>query len=281
MIRLGIIGTESFHTDSILKYLKTLPDIEVTAILGENPDTTKTILDKYSLDCEVSSAEEMMDRVDGVIVTLRDGAKHLDALRPFFGHDIALWIDKPFTASVADATELSELIKKHNTPFSGGSFIKYTDAVQAVKAEYARIGDSCMSAYMSFWIQLDSEYSGMHFYSHHLIESTLEAFGLGIRSVYAKLIGDKLMVTASYDNFVVAMNYAIGGSPAYCGVFGKKSSFITEISYGDAEDRQIDEFIEVIKSRKSPYSADFFLTAVKVSNAIEQSIKDGEEVAIR
>lgn len=280
MIRLGIIGTESSHTDSILSYVSTLSDVKISAILGDNPDRTKMILDKYSLDCEVMSPEDMIGRVDGIMVTLRDGAKHLDAVRPFFGHNIPLWIDKPYTASVDDAKELSELIKKHNTPFSGGSFIKLTDGVQCIKEEYNRIKDECMSGYLSFWTQLKSEYSGMHFYSHHLIESTLEVFGTDMRSVYAKLVDESLVVTASYDSFIVTMNYAVGTRPLYGGVFGKKSSFMTEIDFGNAENMQVDEFLEVIKTGKSPYSVDFFLTAVKISNAIEKSMLNGREVTI-
>ncbi len=281
MIKLGIIGTESTHTDSILNYLTSLSSVEVTAILGDDPAETKRLLQKYSLDCEVFSADEMIDRVDGVMITLRDGAKHLDAARPFLDKSIALWIDKPFTASENDARELLSLIEKYNTPFSGGSFIKLTDGVQRLKREYIRIKEQCMSGYMSFWTQLDSPYSGMHFYSHHLIESVLEAFGTDIRSVFAKLKGESLVVTASYNSFCVLMNYAVARKPLYGGVFGKESSFMTEIDFGDAENKQIDEFIQLIKTKKSPYSADFFLTAVKISNAIELSLSTGKEVEIQ
>ncbi len=280
MIRIGLIGTESSHTDSILRRLAELDDVEVTAVFGDEPNDTKRKMTEFGLDCEVFSVEEMIGKVDGVMVTMRDGAEHLAALRPLFGHNIAMWVDKPFTASVEDAEELVALIKKHNTPFSGGSFIKMTEGVQAVKKEYNRIKDNCMSAYMSFWTKLESKYSGMHFYSHHLIESVLEAFGLEIRAVNAKRKGDCLVVTAEYDNFYVLMNYAVNAEPVHAGVFGKDSSLMCEVSFGNAENEQVDEFVEVIKTGKSPYPPEFFLAAVKVSNAIEESMKTGKEVKI-
>lgn len=280
MIRLGIIGTESSHTVSILNYLKEIEDVELTAICGENREATDKVLKQFHLDCEVASPEEMIGRVDGVMLTMRDGAEHLKAVRPLFGHDIAIWIDKPFTASVADAIELLSLIEKHHTPFSGGTFIKLTEGVQAVKKEYERIKDHCMSGYLSFWTQLESPYSGMHFYSHHLIESVLEAFGCEVRSVLAKRTEDSLSVIAAYDGFQVLMNYGVHALPLYGGVFGSESSFMTEFDFGDANRWQLEEFFDVIKTGKSPYPPEFFLTAVKMSNAIEQSMKTGREILL-
>ena len=280
MIRLGIIGTESSHTISILNHIKEIENVEVTAICGDNREDTEKVLEQFHLDCEVASPEEMIGRVDGVMLTMRDGAEHLKAVRPLIGHDIAIWIDKPFTASVADAKELLSLLEQSRTPFSGGSYIKLTEGVQSVKKEYERIKDTCMSGYLSFWTQLESPYSGMHFYSHHLIESVLEAFGCGVRSVLAKRTGDSLAVIAAYDGFQVLMNYGVHEMPLHGGVFGSKSSFMTKIDFGDADQKQFEEFLDVIKSKKSPYSPEFFLTAVKMSNAIERSMKIGREVLL-
>ncbi len=280
MIRIGIIGVESNHTRSVVRHIKERQDVTVTAILGETPELTADALEKYGLDCGVACVEEMIGKVDGVMVMLRDGALHLEAVRPLLGHGIAIWADKPFTASVEDAQELLDLLAKHQTPFSGGSHIKMTGGVQAVKAQFEANRDQCMSGYMSYWTHLDSPYSGPHFYAHHLIESMLEAFGTDVRSVTAKCCGDSLAVIASYGKFPVLMNYGVNTYPVHGGFFGEKNSFVAEIVPDGNDQRQLEEFLEVVRTGVSPYSPEFFLTAVKVSNAIVESMRSGVEVKI-
>ena len=99
-----------------------------------------------------------------------------------------------------------------------------------------------------------------------------------MRSALAKHTGDSLAVIAAYDGFQVLMNYGVHALPLHGGVFGCESSFMTEFDFGDADQKQFEEFLDVIKSKKSPYPPEFFLTAVKMSNAIEQSMKIGREV---
>lgn len=278
MLRLGIIGAESSHTNAFLDLLQQRTDTVVTAICGENEEALKKITDKYHLQCVVDSPADMVGKADAVLVTLRDGAAHLEAVRPLIGHDIAVWVDKPFTVSVSDAKELLRLFKENHTIFSGGTSIKMSAELHLLKQKYQEIGDECLSGYLAYQTYLDGPYSGMHFYSHHLIESMLSVFGCGIRSVLAKRSGDSLAAIASYDGFNVLMNYGVMAPPLYVGVFGQKSSFMTQYRADDGLALQLEEFLTAVKQKKSPYPPEFFLTAVKVCNAVEISMTEEREV---
>ncbi len=280
MIRLGIIGTDSTHAEAILKSAIKYDQVSIEAIYGESEASAERLLKNYNLSCPILSPQDMIGKVDGVMITLRDGTTHLKAVRPLFGHDIALWIDKPFTVSVPDASELVNAINQYNIPYSGGSCVKMASGIQKLKQEYERIKTQCLSGYMSFQIKLDSPYSGIHFYSHHLIECVLEVFGCGVQSVLAKRSANSLAAIVQYHDFHVILNFGVERNPIYGGVFGTESSFMTEINLDNTHERQFEEFLDVIKTGRSPYSTDFFLTAVKVSNAIEQSLQTKKEIQI-
>lgn len=278
MLRIGIIGTESYHSDAFIDLLQNRRDASLTAIWGENDESSKKLAEKYGLDCFVNSPTDMVGKIDAVMVTLRDGAAHLEAVRPFIGHNIAVWVSKPFTVSVRDAKELLSLFKENHTIFSGGTCIKMSAQLKDLKQRVQALGNDCLSGYMAYWTYLEGPYNGMHFYSHHLIESVLHVFGLGVRSVFAKRSGESLAVTAAYDSFNVLMNYGVKTQPLHAGVFGQNSSFMTEYSADDGLKLQLEEFISAIHSGKSPYTPEFFLMAVKICNAIEMSMAKKREV---
>lgn len=277
-LKIGIVGTESYHSYEFFEIIKNRSDTVLTAVWGENEESQNAFAEKCGIDCFADTPADMADKIDAVLITLRDGAAHLEAARPFIGKNIAVWVDKPFTVSVKDAKELINLFAQNGTVFSGGTSIKMSPQFKDLKERFITLGSDCLSGYMAYQTILDSPYSGMHFYSHHLIESVLCVFGTSVRSVFAKRSGNGLAAIASYDNFNVLMNYGVKNEPLHAGVFGSESSFMTEYDTSGGLKLLFDEFINAAGTGVSPYSPEFFLTAVKMCNAIEISVKEHREV---
>ena len=280
MVRLGIIGAESSHVDGFWNVIRQRTDVSLTAIWAESAAAKEKIATVLQLDCEVDFPADMIGKVDAVLVTLRDGANHLEAVRPLIGKNIAVWMDKPFTVSVADAKELLRLLTDSHTIFSGGSSIKLAPELKTAREKVQRMGQDCLSGYLAYQTMLDSPYSGMHFYSHHLIESALFVFGCGVRSVFAKRSGESLSVIASYDTFHVLLNYGVAVQPLHVGVFGKSESFLMKYDADIRLAQSLEEFLTAIAQGKPPYPPEFFLTAVRMCNAIIRSMEQGREVAL-
>lgn len=280
MVRLGIIGAESSHVDGFLHAIRQREDVALHAIWGENAAAKEKIANALQLECEVDSPADMVGKVDAVLVTLRDGAKHLEAVRPLIGQNIAVWMDKPFAVSVSDAKELLQLLTDSHTIFSGGSSVKLASELKTAQQKFRQMGKDCLSGYLAYQTMLESPYSGMHFYSHHLIESALLVFGCNVRSVFAKRSGESLSVIAAYDTFHLLLNYGVAVQPLHVGVFGKSESFLSEYDADIKLSQSLDEFLTAIANKQSPYPPEFFLTAVKLCNAIIQSMEQRREVVL-
>lgn len=283
MIRIGIFGVESTHTDLFIRIAEEYDDVCVAAISGETPELTEKFKKSHNLKCEYVEPERLAELSNLILITVRDGAKHRKCVERCVKNGCAVWIDKPFTASVKDAQWMTDFFEENNITYAGGTCVRYTKAILDMKKYFDKNRETCLSGYVSYKVYLDGPYSGIHFYSHHAIESMLYVFGTGVKSVFAKRTDENLSVIAGYEGFNVIINYAVGAMPFFCGIFGESgvySSCVTKEEEKVAWYVQFEEMIEMVRSKKSPQSRDFFITAVKVSNAIVKSMNEKIEVTL-
>lgn len=124
---------------------------------------------------------------------------------------------------------------------------------------------------------MDSPYGGIHFYSHHLIESALYAFGYDVKSVFAKRNNRNVIAVLTYDNFSVILNFASGYGDQYIGLCGNDVC-MEKMELNKCIDLQFEQFAETVKTNSNPFPAIHFVTSVKVSNAIEKSMDAKREI---
>ena len=107
MFRIGLLGSENSHADIFSKLyngyqedvIGEFDDIQVVATYSKYPGVDEKIKAKYGVEFIAKSPEEMLGKVDAVIVTARDGRDHAKFVRPFIEAGSPAFIDKPFTVS--------------------------------------------------------------------------------------------------------------------------------------------------------------------------------------
>lgn len=149
MIKLGILDFDSSHCVEFAKRLnhKLVAEEQwvsgaqvVVACPGESklsperiPGFTAT-MKKLEIPL-VEKPEDMIGKVDGLLIEAVDGSVHLQRARPFLEAGIPCFIDKPFTCSVADARKLITMAEKHKCPIFSSSSLRYApDLVSFLKA---------------------------------------------------------------------------------------------------------------------------------------------------
>jgi hypothetical protein len=139
-IRVGLVGLDTSHAVAFTQLLNDAlrpdhvpgarvvaafkwgsPDIEASASRIEK--FTAELRDTWKIEL-VDSIDELVRRVDAVVLASVDGRVHLAQARAVLAARKPLFVDKPFTASVKDAVAL----------FSSSS-LRYTDDVQGVKRD--------------------------------------------------------------------------------------------------------------------------------------------------
>jgi predicted dehydrogenase len=114
--------------------------------------------------------------VDGVLICHGEGAQHRAAASPAIAAGLPTFVDKPFTATVADALALRELAARHDTPVFCTSALRYADGVVALRERLPDLIGEPLTAHSIGTGDYDS-------YAVHSLEILYGLWGGGITAV--------------------------------------------------------------------------------------------------
>ena len=166
LIKVGILTTQGGHINSIWGPLLN-PTGDKTRVTGMvmthawdiDADNLDAFAKKYDVQ-KVKHYYDMIDKVDGVIMA--DFASmfwNQDLVRPYLEAGVPIFINRPFASSLANARDMIETARKHNTPIMCGSSLEYVQAVDTIRSSIPELGaitgflaDNAMSDYATHGI---------------------------------------------------------------------------------------------------------------------------------
>ena len=77
----------------------------------------------------VDKPEDMIGKVDAMLIEAVDGTVHFERAKPFLEAGLPCFIDKPFTCSVADAKKIIALAEKKKVAIFSSSSLRYAPEV--------------------------------------------------------------------------------------------------------------------------------------------------------
>ena len=154
-LRAGMIGLDTSHVVEFVNLLNNpkakgeLAQMTVVAAYpGGSPDLpvswnrvkgfTETLRNKGVKI--VDSIPELLEQVDVVLLESVDGRPHLAQARPVIAAGKPLFIDKPMSASLADAIQIFRLAKAKHVPCFSASSLRFDSGPQGVRQGTAGFG---------------------------------------------------------------------------------------------------------------------------------------------
>lgn len=284
MYRIGIIGAENYHAECFCRIFNLKnrhPDFRVTMVWGQDPKTAQRLVDSFGAETVAQSVEEMVDAVDAVMVTARDGKFHYAYVKPFLEKGIPAFVDKPFTVDIQEAVELINLVKSNHVPVCGGSSLKFCDDIPELRNRVEKYRDKVISGTVSAPIVMESEYSGFFFYASHLVEMMLEIFGYDPKSVTAVRCKNGVVATVQYDDYSVSNHFNEGTRDYSVCVYKPYDGIYRVVDPYMAEERECDDFVHMVKTGQMHQSYEKLVMPVVVMNAIQSAYETGGCVLIQ
>ncbi len=242
-IKVGMIGLDTSHVTAFTKLLNDKSDPNhvpgarvVAAFKGGSPDveSSRTRIDRFTAELKdkwgveiVGSIEELCKKVDAVLLESVDGRPHLNQVRPVFAAKKRVFIDKPFTASYADAREIVRLSRESGTPFFSSSSLRFADDLQAMKRD-EKLG-AMLGAFTYGPAPTEPHHPDLFWYGIHAVEMLYTLMGPGCESVTrVHTDGADVVVGKWKDGRVGAMRGIRDGKRDYGAVaFGAKANLAT------------------------------------------------------
>jgi Oxidoreductase family, NAD-binding Rossmann fold len=204
-IKVGIIGLDTSHCIAFTKelnnpqakedvshcrvvacYPKGSPDIESST--SRVPKYTEEI-QKLGVEI-VDSIDELLKRVDCVLLETNDGRPHLEQAIPVFKAGKPVFIDKPLAGSLPDCIALFAAAKKYNCPMFCSSSLRYGKSTQAARAgDFGKI-THCETSGPA---ELEKTHPDLYWYGVHGCEALYTVLGPGCETVTRGKTADGLI----------------------------------------------------------------------------------------
>jgi len=283
-IRIGIIGAENSHTANLGRLFnieKRFDGVEVKYVWGETAEFARKASEKGNIPNIVKEPEEMMGRIEALIVDHRHPKYHLKAATPFIKAGIPAFIDKPFCYRVEEGKEFLAMAREYGTPVTSYSSIAQSTATFDMINQLEEM-EPVNNVVRFGPADFDSVYGGIFFYGVHLVQPLMYMFGNDIEKVKVTRVGSKGSITLLYHN----------GLSAHLILNRKEGEWTTlyETDEGIRElksrveapevDRNYTDMVEMFRTGKEPRSHESILACVAVLQAIEKSGQSEEWVYV-
>ena len=195
-LQLGIVGL-SVHSAAFSELLndsekdKDLQGCRITKLYHPkgNPDVDFTVdqLKEYqdrimkSGVQMVSTIDELIESVDGVLIETNDGRPHMEQVKPVLKSGKPVFVDKPVAESLKGVIEIFREAEKLNVPIFSSSSLRYITTAQRINQN--RDGIKILGADIFSPAPLEKSHTDLFWYGIHGVELLYTIMGTGCKEV--------------------------------------------------------------------------------------------------
>ncbi|MFC2126199.1 Gfo/Idh/MocA family protein [Bacteroidota bacterium] len=275
-INIGIIGAENSHTRGYGKLFnidKQFPGVEVKYVWGETEEFAKDAMERGGIPNMVKDPNEMLGKIDALIVDHRHAKYHLDPALPFVEAGIPSFIDKPFCYRADEGLDFLRIAREKGTPVSSYSGVAHSYGALDMKEQVAEMGDINHVVWYGP-VDIESKWGGIFFYGVHIIQPMMVIFGEDIDRVRVSRNGKNATASIAYQNGMMITLILIDKFYGWKtvieldkGLFELKS----RVEEPDPPKHYVD-MVEMFKTGKEPRDHQRILNCVSVLEALERSV---------
>lgn len=203
----------------------------------------------------VDKPEDMIGKVDVMLIEAVDGSVHYERAKPFLEAGIPCFVDKPFTCSVDHARKLVDLAAKKKLPLFSSSSLRFAPEVVEYMADAKHskvLGVVCWGpASLS---GVENRNQGLFHYGIHAIEVLYTLMGQGCESVTCTSDKSVDVVTGHWKDGRVATVRGTRSGPGVYGatVFAEKTTQALNIGTKYIYRELLKKIVETYTTGKPP-----------------------------
>ena len=244
--KVGIIGLDTSHSVAFAQMLNdpsAANDLMGYRVVAAYPQGSHDIessvsrIPAYTKEIEtlgieiVSLIDQLIKKVDVVLLETNDGRLHLEQALPVLKAGKKLFIDKPVAASFSEVVKIFDASKKYNVPIFSSSSLRYFENAQDIAG--GKLGKVTGADTFSP-APMEKTHSDLFWYGIHGVELLFTVMGTGCKSVSRIFNDDTEIVVGQWENNRIGTFRGIRtGKKDYGGtVFGEKDILTIKPSTG-------------------------------------------------
>lgn len=261
--KIGIIGLDTSHSMGFTRLLhsEANPKFRDFRIVAATPNGSKDVAGSASRIPENSALmaaagiplmpiEELLQRVDYVILNTNDGNVRLSQCQKIFETGKPVFINKPFAADLEGVVSIFDLAKRKNVPFFSSSSMRYHK--NRVELETLKNNGHVLGADTFSPAQLEKSHTDLFWYGIHAVEMLYSVMGPDSVEVSRVHTDGADVITGTWDKQRLGtLRGTREGRPEYGGrVFAEKGVVPIQPAQGLTD--LLEEIVTFFTSGKSP-----------------------------
>jgi len=282
VFRIGIIGMDTSHVPAFTSLINDpakntgfkvvagfpggSPDIKSSA--GRVEGYTKELREKFGVEI-VGSIEELVQKVDGILLESVDGRPHLAQVRPVIAARKPVFIDKPVAGNLPDAIEIFRLAKEANVPCWSSSSLRFGPGIAGMRNNEA-VGE-VMGCDAFSPCSLEEHHPDLYWYGVHGVEILFTIMGPGCQTVQRAQTDKHEVVIGVWKDGRIGTFRGIKAGKADYGAFVYGTKGIARSGGYEGYGHLVDEILKFFKTGKAPISAEETLEIFAFMSAADVS----------
>ena len=263
-IRIGIIGLDTSHVLAFTKSFNQEPaaeDMQNCRVVAAYPhgsrdiESSRSRIPKYTeavkeLGVEiVDSIDELLSKVDCVLLETNDGKPHLEQALQVFRAGKPVFIDKPTGSKLSEVVAIFRAAKQHDVPMFSSSSLRFSDGPQHIRSGGA--GDVLGCATHSP-CSLEPSHVDLYWYGIHGVEILFTCMGPGCVSVSHTTAKDSELAVGVWEDGRIGTFRGMRDTKIGYGgtVFGKKGN--TSVGKFDGYQPLCRQIAKFFRTKKTP-----------------------------
>src|SRR5579862_6900078 len=288
-IKVGIIGADTSHVPAFTKILnnpKSDPKLHgfkvVAAFPAGSPDVavsrdrvegfTKQLKETYGVEI-VGSIDELLKKVDVVLLQSVDGRPHLEQAKAVIRARKPVFIDKPMAASLVDVIKIFNVAKEQKVPCFSSSTMRFVPEVVALKNN-PKLG-SLLGADVFAPGTQEEHHPDLMWCGVHAVEMLYTFMGTGCETVARTHTKGTDLVTGIWKGGRIGSYRGIRDGKAEYGVtvFGSKS--LARSNASGPYEPLLGEICKFFRTGQPPVSAEETIEMFTFMEAADESKRQG------
>jgi len=196
-LRIGFIGLDTSHVTAFANLLNSpdekfhIPGAKVVAAYKGGSDDldfsrdrvaplTQELVDRHGIKI-VESIEDLRSLCDAIFIESVDGRVHLDQFAAVADWGVPIFIDKPLSTSLADASEIDLLARRKNARVFSSSALRFLEPLRKA-LDTPDVGEIVGGDFYGPMVRLP-EPPGFFWYGIHSVEMLFTALGPDFKEV--------------------------------------------------------------------------------------------------
>jgi hypothetical protein len=211
-VKVGIIGLDTSHSIAFTKALNSSDSgtefggYRVTAAYPRGSNDIKSSVERipgYTEEVKklgveiVNSIDELLSRVDVVLLETNDGRLHLEQALKVMKAGKRMFIDKPVAASLSDAISIYRAADHYKVALFSSSSLRYISEIEEIRN--GKIG-KVLGADTFSPATIEKTHPDLFWYGVHGVESLFAVMGKGCKSVSRVYTENTDLVTGVWDD---------------------------------------------------------------------------------